>query len=135
MTVDEIMNGSTCGAFAGLVPIVRSWLATQGLSTETAEMLDRYLTLVSRRASGDLMTCARFMRSFVHGHASYRGDGRVSSEVSYDLLELCRRIGEGEVNPPELMGSLHIPKVTSNVCGGALVTKCTLNPSVEAPAQ
>eukprot|EP00762_Andalucia_godoyi_P002747 ANDGO_04407.mRNA.1 Glutamate--cysteine ligase len=123
MSIDEIMNGSVCGMFPGLVPIVRNYLRTVQVSAETSEMLERYMTLISKRASGELMTSASFMRAFVRGHEAYQQDSRLNEQIAWDLMEICRRIGEGEVNPSELLGNLHIPKMRSDICRGALVSR------------
>lgn len=107
--------------FMGLVPLVREYLAERlsspasssvsspddglPLSPETCGLLDRYLTLISKRASGELMTAARFMRSFVRSHEDYRFDSRVSEKIAYELADTCRLISAGELRPPLLLGT------------------------------
>lgn len=103
MSIDEIMNGKA-GEFVGLIPMIRLYLASSNVENTTKVIIDKYLSLISKRASGELYTLAGWMRKFVTSHAAYNKDSVVSEEIAYDLLDTCRKIGEGSVRVPELMG-------------------------------
>ena len=71
MTVNEIINGSQEGDFPGLIPIVESYLDSVNVDVETRCELATYLNLISKRASGELDTAARWIRNFVDAHPAY----------------------------------------------------------------
>lgn len=50
------------------------------------------------------MTTARWMREFVHKHPDYKQDSVVSELISYDLLNTCNKIANGEMKCPDLLG-------------------------------
>lgn len=99
MSIDEIINGSSDGEFPGLVPIVESYLDSVNVDVETRCELATYLSLISKRASGELDTAARWIRNFVAAHPAYRHDSVVDDEVNHDLIgaviDLCGRESEG----------------------------------------
>jgi glutamate--cysteine ligase catalytic subunit len=64
MTIDEIMNGRG-NEFVGLLPLIEGYLNTVNVDIATRQKLDRYLSLISKRASGELQTGARWIREFV----------------------------------------------------------------------
>jgi glutamate--cysteine ligase catalytic subunit len=60
MTIDEIINGKP-GVFEGLVPLVKLYLKqVVQPSEEAVRSLFEYLNLISRRASGEIPTGAKF---------------------------------------------------------------------------
>jgi hypothetical protein len=59
-------------------------------------MLILILMLVLR--TGTLLTTAAWVRNFVQSHTAYKRDSIVNEEVAFDLLDMCRKIGEGEVS-------------------------------------
>ncbi|KAH8709157.1 Glutamate--cysteine ligase [Beauveria bassiana] len=99
MSIDEIINGSADGAFPGLVPIVESYLDSVNVDVETRCELATYLSLISKRASGELDTAARWIRNFVAAHPAYRQDSVVGDDINHDLIgaviELCEREAAG----------------------------------------
>lgn len=99
MSIDEIINGSADGEFPGLVPIVESYLDSVNVDVETRCELATYLSLVSKRASGELDTAARWIRNFVAAHPAYKHDSVVDDEINHDLIgaviDLCEREAEG----------------------------------------
>lgn len=98
MTINEIINGqsasSPSSSFPGLIPLVESYLNGMNVDVETRYELTSYLDLIRKRASGELWTCAKWIRHFVRGHAEYKGDSVVSEGVTYDLLMAVQEITE-----------------------------------------
>ena len=84
--------------FPGLIPLVESYLDSVNVDVQTRCELAIYLDLISRRASGRLVTTARWMRDFVAGHPAYAGDSVVSEEVNKDLISAVMEIAERESN-------------------------------------
>ena len=52
----------------------------------TNEQIGKYLDLIHRRATGELVTLATWMRGFVRSHPAYQFDSVVSQEINYDLM-------------------------------------------------
>lgn len=97
MTIDEIINGtpSASGAhsFPGLVPLVESYLDSVNVDIETRCALARYLDVVRKRASGELITGAKWIRGFVRSHEEYKGDSVVGEGITYDLCRIVEGLG------------------------------------------
>eukprot|EP01096_Ripella_sp_DP13-Kostka_P007805 TRINITY_DN2879_c0_g1_i1.p1 TRINITY_DN2879_c0_g1~~TRINITY_DN2879_c0_g1_i1.p1 ORF type:complete len:719 (-),score=276.59 TRINITY_DN2879_c0_g1_i1:225-2120(-) len=106
MTVNEIINGKE-GLFEGLIPLCKKYLDEQPIENAVAQearnRVDQYLLLISKRASGELITAARWIRNFVDKHPAYKHDSVVSHEVNFDLLQSIHQIIQGEVDVPELL--------------------------------
>jgi glutamate--cysteine ligase catalytic subunit len=87
---------------------MRAWIeqSEEGkVSTpEQRERTDRYLSFVSKRTSGELLTTAAWLRKFVTSHHAYKNDSVVLPEINYDLMIAIRDIAEGKLSPPELLG-------------------------------
>ena len=96
MDINEIMNGSK--RFRGLIPILCDYLKTTNMSNETKANVMRYLELFKRRASGQLMTPASWIRGFVKNHKSYQNDSKINEDINYDLMWSIYEIsiGKGE---------------------------------------
>jgi glutamate--cysteine ligase catalytic subunit len=120
MTVNEIINGSADGEFPGLVPIVESYLDSVNVDVETRCQLATYLDLVSKRASGELNTAARWIRDFVDVHPEYKHDSVVSPTVNHDLIGAVIAIGERESAGRNFAGlDIHgLPKFLGRFRGG-----------------
>jgi glutamate--cysteine ligase catalytic subunit len=98
MTINEIMNGIP-GEFVGLVPLIESYLNTVNVDIVTRCKLSGYLSLVSKRASGELQTGATWIREFVRSHPDYKRDSVVGERINYDLMKIVEKLGcEGRVN-------------------------------------
>ncbi|KAM3520570.1 hypothetical protein NHJ13051_006777 [Beauveria bassiana] len=152
MSIDEIINGSADGAFPGLVPIVESYLDSVNVDVETRCELATYLSLISKRASGELDTAARWIRNFVAAHPAYRQDSVVGDDINHDLIgaviELCEReaagrdfAGLGIPGLPRLLGKFRggcgseaeeNGEANGEVNGGALAGDEAVIPSTEA---
>ncbi len=107
MSMAEIINGQlTPGGFEGLLPIVQRYvksLAAQPTEQERAQ-LERYWSLIARRASGELLNTATWMRGFIRAHPAYKHDSVVPEPVAHDLLQAAHNVSAGKLVPPELLG-------------------------------
>eukprot|EP01089_Gocevia_fonbrunei_P021007 TRINITY_DN7979_c0_g1_i1.p1 TRINITY_DN7979_c0_g1~~TRINITY_DN7979_c0_g1_i1.p1 ORF type:complete len:113 (+),score=28.97 TRINITY_DN7979_c0_g1_i1:231-569(+) len=112
MSVDEIMNGKD--NFVGLIGFVREYVSYISMDIDTRCLVERYLLLIEKRASGELMTTAAWLRKQVVEHKSYKCDSVVSEEIAYDLVKKCNNILDGSETAPELLGDLYIPPNKKN---------------------
>jgi glutamate--cysteine ligase catalytic subunit len=106
MTVNEIINGSE--DFPGLIPVVESYLDSVNVDVQTRCELATYLDLISKRASGELDTAARWIRNFVAAQPSYNHDSVVDEEITHKLIGSVIAIGERE-NAGRNFAGLGIP--------------------------
>ena len=81
MTLNDIINGKsteeTGEGFPGILPLVHAYLDLIECSGATRDVLNCYLDLVRLRASGELVTCAQWIRGFIVGHKDYKKDSGV----------------------------------------------------------
>lgn len=113
LTLDEILNGSPTHRHTGLIPMVRKYLDSLHLDYDTRRHLDEYLQFVRMRAKGELMTPARWIRSFVRGHADYKRDSLVSPRTTHDLISEIDRIAHASLAQSQV----------KQCCSYALVSK------------
>lgn len=107
LTVDEIING--CDRFVGLIPLVKNYLQTMNVDLEILCKLDRYLTLVSKRASGRLCTTANWIRNFVRNHPQYKFDSQITHDINYDLITAMKELTTKATPESEsLLAGLHV---------------------------
>ncbi|CAI8027314.1 Glutamate--cysteine ligase catalytic subunit [Geodia barretti] len=109
MSVDTIINGK--GEFPGLIPLVKMYVNSIEIDTRCSIML--YLALISKRALGELMTGARWIRHYLTSHPLYKEDSVVSEEMTYDLIKRMIEISKGTVPCPDLTGKLLAKQVDS----------------------
>ncbi|XP_053315398.1 glutamate--cysteine ligase catalytic subunit [Spea bombifrons] len=103
MSIDTIINGKE-GVFPGLLPILNSYLENMEVDVDTRCTILNYLKLIKKRASGELMTVARWMREFVSNHPDYKQDSVITDKINYDLLVKCNQISNDMTGCPELLG-------------------------------
>ncbi|ANB14503.1 glutamate--cysteine ligase [Sugiyamaella lignohabitans] len=96
LSINEIINGKADKSFIGLVPLIRRYLNYINIDLDTLCQLDRYLSLISRRASGELWTAATWMRHFITSHPKYNKDSKISSDINYDLMQKVYDITQGK---------------------------------------
>uniref|UniRef100_A0A8D2ZXJ0 Glutamate--cysteine ligase n=1 Tax=Scophthalmus maximus TaxID=52904 RepID=A0A8D2ZXJ0_SCOMX len=96
---------STEGVFQGLIPILNCYLENMEVDVDTRCTILNYLKLIKKRASGELMTMAKWMREFVAKHPHYKQDSIITDKINYDLFRKCDRIAKGEEQCPELIGN------------------------------
>jgi len=111
MTLAEIMMGKG-DYFPGLIPLIRAYLDYIRCDAFTLARVKQYLNLIEKRAKGELLTPATWMRKFVAKHPAYKNDSVISEEIAYDLMVACKQIGEGTRHEPELLGDLHFDQIT-----------------------
>ncbi|NWR19410.1 GSH1 ligase, partial [Emberiza fucata] len=103
MSIDTIINGKE-GVFPGLIPILNSYLENMEVDVDTRCSILNYLKLIKKRASGELMTVARWMREFIAQHPDYKQDSVITDEMNYSLMWKCNQIAQGQAECPELLG-------------------------------
>lgn len=110
MTIAEIMLGKGT-YFTGLIPLCYAYLDYIECDEATRTIVSRYLSLIAKRASGELPTAATWMRRFVRAHPDYAHDSVVTPAIAFDLLNECQQIGEGVKQCHELLGEFKIEPV------------------------
>lgn len=123
MTLDQIFNGKalcqdgqlTGFEFPGLLALIRGYLDSIKIDLTTRSRLMAYLDFVSERASGRLVSTATYIRNFITSHPLYQGDSVVSERVCYDLVDHCRRVTDGELAAPALLGRFDAERLSSEV--------------------
>ncbi|KAI4501681.1 hypothetical protein M0802_003016 [Mischocyttarus mexicanus] len=113
-TVSEIINGKN-GVFPGLIPLVNSYLANMDVDADTHCTVQRYMKLIQRRASGDLLTTAAWLRKEVTSHPEYKHDSVITQRINYDLMKKIDSIVSNEVSCPELLGPCIASKTTETI--------------------
>nr|XP_039254542.1 glutamate--cysteine ligase catalytic subunit-like [Styela clava] len=101
MSLDTIVNGKP-DVFPGFIPLIKTYLNNVEVDIATRCSITEYLNLISKRASGEYLTTAQWMRDFVLSHDEYKKDSVVTDGISYDLLWKCDQIAKGEVEDTKL---------------------------------
>ncbi|KAJ8670584.1 hypothetical protein QAD02_001843 [Eretmocerus hayati] len=127
-TVDEIVNGKE-GTFPGLIPLVNSYLSSMDADADTHCSIQRYIKFIQKRASGELLTTASWLRKEVLSHPEYKKDSRISERINYDLLKKIHDIETNKIPCPDLLGPCTISKTSETV--PAAVTKAENCPSLD----
>jgi glutamate--cysteine ligase catalytic subunit len=81
MTMAEIMTGKG-DYFPGLIPLILAYLDHINCDSITIKRVTMYLDFIQRRATGELVTPATWMRNFVRSHSAYKGDSVISDEIA-----------------------------------------------------
>lgn len=71
MTMDEIFNGNG-SSFPGLIPLINKYMSTMDVDIDIYKKMQRYLQLIERRASGELLTTASWIRQEIVNHPEYK---------------------------------------------------------------
>eukprot|EP00752_Nemacystus_decipiens_P005836 g5272.t1 len=122
MTILEILEGK--GDFVGLLPVVHAYLEHTNAGRSTIDDVDGYLDHLRKRAAGEVMTTAAWLRHFVRSHPGYRMDSVVTDEIAYDLVMACQEIGLGKRTCPELLGDRTIQEFSGDEAwGGGLACR------------
>jgi glutamate--cysteine ligase catalytic subunit len=103
MTIHEIFSGK--GDYPGLIPLVTHYCDNVNIDSETRSLVDEYLSLISKRASGELKTFARWQRDFVASHPDYKNDSIITPSINYDLITTIADIEAGRRSEPSLLGN------------------------------
>ena len=111
MNMNDIINGKSAEdseeGFPGILPLVHAYLDLIECSGATRDVLNCYLDLVRLRASGELVTCAQWMRGFIVGHKDYKKDSVITPEINNDLIDACLAVSDGTLVPEEFLGRLN----------------------------
>lgn len=95
MTINEIINGK--GEYPGLIPLIRVHLDTLNVEKNyglgTRDQIEKYLSFISKKASGELLTTASWIREFVTSHPAYKNDCVINQQINFDLIDACSKIG------------------------------------------
>lgn len=113
MSINEIFNGKK--DFPGLVPLINSYLDAMDVDADTHCTIQQYLRLIQKRASGELLTTATWIRKEILTHPDYKHDSVVSEKINYDLLVKAKLIQEGRIDCPELLGHGNQSKTKDNI--------------------
>ncbi|KAG5344027.1 GSH1 ligase, partial [Acromyrmex charruanus] len=125
LTINEIINGKN-GIFPGLVPLVNSYLANMNVDADTHCTIQRYLKLIQKRASGELLTTAAWLRKEVTLHPEYKHDAVITQRINYDLLRKIHSIVSNDISCPELLGQCVSSKTTDTIPAAvAKAEKCS----------
>lgn len=81
MTMKEIMTGKG-DYFPGLIPLVYAYLDYINCDPITMKRVTEYLDFIEKRATGELVTPATWIRNFVRSHKDYKGDSVVTDEIA-----------------------------------------------------
>ncbi|XP_078069377.1 glutamate--cysteine ligase catalytic subunit isoform X3 [Mustelus asterias] len=103
--LDFLLPLSKEGVFPGLIPIINSYLENMEVDVDTRCSILNYLKLIRKRASGELMTAACWLRKFVADHPDYKQDSVVTEKINYDLIMKCDQIAKGLHDCPKLIGA------------------------------
>lgn len=122
-TVNEIINGKD-GGFVGLIPLINSYLNSMNVDADTHCTIQRYLKLICKRASGELMTTAAWLRKQVTTHRDYKQDSIVTEKINYDILKSVNDIQMGIKSCPELLGCCTTTKTSETVPAAIEKAEC-----------
>jgi len=104
MSMNQVINGSE--QFKGLVSFVKEYIHLVEFDQEVKQKLEKYLSLIEKRANGTLATPASYMRQFVRQHPDYKFDSVVSDRVNYDLMWHIYQIQNGSLKCAQLYDDL-----------------------------
>jgi len=110
--VAEIMTGKG-DYFPGLIPLVYAYLDHIQCDSVSLDRMTQYLDFIEKRATGELITPATWVRNFVRSHEAYKFDSVVTDEIAYDLMVACKEIGEGARSAPEILGNVKIRPISA----------------------
>ena len=111
MTCLEIIDGKG-DYFPGLAPLAYAYLDHIGCDGDTLARLSTYIELVRKKASGEAVTGASWIRKFIMEHPDYQKDSVVSPKIARDLAVAAHDVGLGLRPAPELTGGQVIRPIT-----------------------
>jgi glutamate--cysteine ligase catalytic subunit len=129
VTMDEIMNGKG-DHFPGLIQLCYAYLEHIACDATSFARIHQYLSLISKRARGELLTPASWMRDFVLQHPEYNKDSIITPGIAVDLMTACDEIGRGVRPCKELHGDVVIEPIIKE---GLYLTPLSSKPSAAAP--
>ncbi|XP_070493239.1 glutamate--cysteine ligase [Chironomus tepperi] len=112
-SINEIINGKD--DFPGLIRLINQYLASMEVDTDTHCSIQQYLKLIQRRAAGNLLTTASWIRKEVLNHPDYKNDSIVTDKINYDLLKKAKKVQEGLLPCNELIGCFTNSKTSEEI--------------------
>ena len=103
LTIDEIFNG--CKEYNYLEILHYLKLISKEMF-KAEKYCEKYLGFLSKRASGELWTDAKYIRNFVKNHPKYKKDSIITEEINYDLIKHILKIQNKAINFKELFGEI-----------------------------
>jgi glutamate--cysteine ligase catalytic subunit len=85
LSASELICGKP-DIFEGLSSIVRRYLTDMSVESGIRSQLERYISFVEKRATGEAPTPAKVVRDFVLLHPQYANDSVVTEKITYDLV-------------------------------------------------
>ena len=120
-TIAEILCGKG-ERQPGLIQVVRAYLDCIKADDDTKCCVEKYLSLISQRATGKLMTAASWLRKYVDQHPLYKHDSLLSPELVYELMNTLNEIQAGHVEVTQLLGALcNCPPPQVQVDGNGII--------------
>lgn len=126
-TIDAIVNGNH--DFPGLIRMIVKMIATE-LTPDLPHCPDkdshlakrmlriqRYLLLISQRASGKIPTIAHWLRSRVLTNPLYKKDSKISDLLAYELIKDCEKVSDLDGSKdPQLLKDYFGESLASYLC-------------------
>lgn len=103
------------GEFPGLIPLINNYLSGMDVDADTHCTIQQYLKFIQRRANGEILTTASWLRKYVTNHPDYKHDSKVTEKINYDLLKTIEGIQSGTTSCPELLGHCVISKTKESI--------------------
>ena len=103
LTINEIFNGCKEYNYLGILHYLKL-ISKEMFKAE--KYCEKYLGFLSKRASGELWTDAKYIRNFVKNHPKYKRDSIITEEINYDLIKHILKIQNNEIKPEELFGEI-----------------------------
>ena len=104
LTIDEIFNGCKQYNYPGILQHLKV-ISHKIFNAE--KNCENYLNFLSKRASGELWTDAKYIRNFILNHPKYNRDSKINDEINYDLIKHILKIQNKEIKPKELFGDIN----------------------------
>ena len=104
LTIDEIFNGCKQYNYPGILQHLK--IISQKIFN-AEKNCENYLNFLSKRASGEFWTDAKYVRNFILNHPKYNRDSKINDEINYDLIKHILKIQNKEIKPKELFGDIN----------------------------
>ena len=104
LTINEIVNGAKQYNYPGLLKYLK--IISQKIFN-SEKYCENYLNFISKRASGEIWTDAKYIRNFILNHPKYNKDSKINDEINYDLIKHILKIQNKEIKPKELFGDIN----------------------------
>lgn len=76
--------------FPGLIPLIYAYLDHIQCDSVTMERMTKYLDFIEKRATGQLLTPATWIRKFIRNHEDYKFDSVVTDSIAYVFSFISR---------------------------------------------